>query len=470
LCYDAGVNIRLFAALAAGKTLQAILRRLKLGGGTALPGRVAEVIDPSVLAVLVSSLAQGSVIVTGTNGKTTSSRLISDMLRRAGHTPIHNRSGSNMVRGLISTVVAGASMKGVLPGDVGVWEVDEATLPDVLKSIRPRVVLFNNLFRDQLDRYGEVNTVGRIWERALSTLPLDCIVVLNADDPRVANLGESFRGKVVYFGVEDDRRALETLPEAADSIHCLRCARPLVYDAVFSSHMGRYHCASCGLTRPLPDIQARTIDITDESSDVDMVTPAGAIALHLPLPGLYNAYNALAATAVAVSLGVGSACIQAAAAEFHAAFGRVERLKVGEGKEIALFLVKNPAGFNEVLRTVFTGSAQRDVLIMINDLLADGTDVSWLWDVDFEVMQGRVARATVAGIRAKDMALRLRYANVVPIEGDISVEPAIARSIVGSLEAMPAGGTLYVLPTYTAMLEAKENLARRGLAPRWQDD
>ncbi len=464
------MNTRLVCALAAGKLVHATLRRFHLGGGTAAPGLVAAAIDPAVLARLAATIKNGSIIVTGTNGKTTTTRILSSILSRAGLTPIHNRSGSNMMRGMTASAVAAASLRGQIAADIGLWEVDEATLPEAVEALRPRLVVITNLFRDQLDRYGEVNTVAAIWEKALALLPPTSTVVLNADDARVAHLSAATKNPVVYFGVEDLSCALPALPEAVDSIHCVTCGRPLQYDAVFSAHMGRYRCAGCGALRPSPQVQAVAVDIThDDAVDMRISAPTGPLNLHLAMPGLYNAYNALAATAAALALGLSPSVIQDGVSQFRAAFGRVERLRAGD-KEIALFLVKNPAGFNEVLRTVFGSAAQHNVLILINDLLADGTDVSWLWDVDFETMAGKTARVTVSGIRAADMALRLKYAGAAPVTGELGVEPDISRALTRALDATPAGETLYVLPTYTAMLGIKNELARRGLAARWQDD
>jgi UDP-N-acetylmuramyl tripeptide synthase len=463
-------DIRLVLAIAAGRLTHGVLRRLSLGGGTAAPGLVAAAVDPTITTKLAASLPHGSVIVTGTNGKTTTTRLLADVLRRAGMTPIHNRSGSNMMRGIASALAAAADWRGWLPADIGLWEVDEATLPDAIGALHPRLVVINNLFRDQLDRYGEVNTVAAIWAKALAQLSADSIVVLNADDPRVAHLGRDLRQRVVYFGIEDASCALPALPEAADSIHCLDCRHSLIYDAVYSSHMGRYRCPSCGLIRPAPQVSLQSLRMIEgEASTLVMAAPNGNFALRLAMPGLYNAYNALAAATAALALDIAPAIISDAVAHFRAAFGRVERMPAGD-KEIALFLVKNPAGFNEVLRTVFSGDSQRNVLIVINDLLADGTDVSWLWDVDFETMAGKVARATVSGIRAADMALRLRYAEALPALSALTVEADIAGALGQALDATPPGETLYVLPTYTAMLDVKNELTRRGLAPRWQDD
>lgn len=467
--YHAAVNLRLAAALAAGRLAQASVRRLRLGGGTALPGLVASIIEPASLARLAASLPHGSVIVTGTNGKTTTSRLIADALRLGGLVPIHNRTGSNMMRGMTAAAVAAASLRGTLPADIGVWEVDEATVPEALAAIKPRVIIINNLFRDQLDRYGEVNTVAAIWQQALGHLPEASTLVLNADDPRVAHLGAGVRCRVVYFGMNDARIALDGLPSAVDSIHCLNCAYPLVYEAVFSSHLGRYSCAHCGLRRPALDVSAAAVTLADDGSTSTVESAQGRLRLELGLPGLYNAYNALAASAVCLALGLAIPVIEESVRQFRAAFGRVERMSLGN-KYLYLFLVKNPTGFNEVLRTVVSSDRRRHVLILINDLLADGTDVSWLWDVDFEAMAGKTAHVTVSGIRAHDLALRLRYAGVAIAPGAAAVAPDVAQGLTEALAATPAGETLYVLPTYTAMLGVKDELARRGLAARWQDD
>lgn len=463
-------DLRLGMALAAGKTTLALLRLLRLGGGTAAPGLVASVVDAGTLAKLSGTLRHGSIIVTGTNGKTTTTRILSAMLERSGMTPIHNRSGSNMMRGMTSAVVAAADWRGSLAAEAGVWEVDEATLPEAIAALQPRLVLLNNLFRDQLDRYGEVNTVAAIWKRALQALPPDSVVVVNADDPRLAHLSTALERRVVYFGIDDDACALPALPDAVDSSHCLTCARPLTYDAVFAAHMGRYRCPACGTARPRLDVRAVHVDIAaGRPARVHAVTPDGELDLQLALPGLYNVYNALAATAAGWALGLPPEAMQDAVAQARAAFGRVETIAAGD-RQIALFLVKNPAGFNEVLRTVFGGAQPRHTLFAINDRLADGTDLSWLWDVDFEQIAGKLASAATTGIRAADMALRLKYAGALGARDALAVEPDLRAALTQALDSTPPGETLYVLPTYTAMLELKDELARRGLAQRWQDD
>ena len=454
------------AAVAAGKVAGACTRLLRRGGGTALPGLVAAQVSPQLLRRFTRQLRQGALVVTGTNGKTTTSRMLGAVLETAGWRIIHNRSGSNLIRGLVATLVQASTWQGDLHADAGLFEVDEATIPAALAQIRPRLVLIGNLFRDQLDRYGEVDTVHRQWRAALAKLPAETWVVLNADDPSVAVLARDTPARVVTYGIDDPRQALSALPHAADAIRCPLCATPLLYSAVLLSHLGHYRCPQCGFARPAPDVAADAVTLHGtESLALAVRGPGGAFAVDVGVPGFYNAYNALAATAAALALDLPPATIQRGLSRFRAAFGRLERVTAGD-KRLLLALVKNPVGFNEVLRMLFPpgapAEAPRHLLILINDLTADGRDVSWLWDVDFERLAGpgAVATVTTAGLRAPDMANRLKYAGVDPAR--ITVEPALDRALDGALAAVPAGGTLAVLPTYTAMLTFRELLHRRG--------
>ena len=466
-----GVGPREVAAILAARGAGQAARLLRRGGGTALPGLVADRIAPGIMRRLTRQLRRGSIIVTGTNGKTTTSRMLGVVLEAAGWHPIHNRSGSNLVRGLVATLVTESNLRGKLPADSGLFEVDEATVPAVAAQVHPRLILINNLFRDQLDRYGEVDTVSRRWRETLATLDARNTVVLNADDPAVAVLGRETRARVVYYGIADTRQALAALPHAADAIDCPICGHRLVYSAILLSHLGHYACPQCGFARPAPQVVAERVDLHGtESTRLEIRSPRESFAVELALPGLYNAYNGLAACAAALVLGVTPAVINAGLAGFRAAFGRIERVAAGStGKNLLLALVKNPVGFNEVLRMLFpvllAGDAEpppRHLLIIINDLIADGRDVSWLWDVDFEMLAppGRVATATCAGIRATDMANRLKYAGLDPAR--IRVVEDLAAALEATLAALPPGETLYVLPTYTAMLAFRGLLQARG--------
>ncbi len=477
-----GVGPREMVAIAAGRGAGQAARLLRRGGGTALPGLVAERISPRILRRLTRQLRRGSLIVTGTNGKTTTSRMLGTILEAAGWRAIHNRSGSNLVRGLIATLVQQSSLRGDLRADSGLFEVDEATVPAVAAQVRPRLLLIHNLFRDQLDRYGEIDTIHRRWRETLAALDPRSVVVLDADDPGVAVLGRATPAHVLYYGVEDTRQALAALPHAADAIDCPVCAHRLVYSAVLLSHMGHYACPACGFARPRPDIAATRVDLLGtEATRLEIRSPAGTFAVDLAVPGFYNAYNGLAACAAALALRVAPAVIQEGLGGFRAAFGRIERVPAGStGKHLLLALVKNPVGFNEVLRMLFPPAQPaglgrgeqhpRHLLIIINDLVADGRDVSWLWDVDFEVLgeAGRVASVTCAGIRATDMANRLKYAGLDPARIRVVADPAssagpgLEPALEQTLAALPPGETLYVLPTYTAMLDFRSLLQKRG--------
>ncbi|HEU5102179.1 MAG TPA: MurT ligase domain-containing protein [Roseiflexaceae bacterium] len=503
-------NLRLVAAIAAGKAAGLASRVLRAGGGTTLPGVVARRIAPDALRQLSSALPGGVVVVGGTNGKTTTTRMIAAILAADGRRVLHNRAGANLVTGLTATALRGSTIGGRVRADMGLFETDEAALPRALEETQPRLVLLHNLFRDQLDRYGEVDTIAAAWRAALERLPSSATVLLNADDPAVAALGEGLPLQVRYYGLEDTRLAGDGATHFADSQFCRRCGAPYVYSATFYAHIGHYGCQRCGQRRPTPDFRLERLDLDGTSggrlflsfpgeyarsgapaSPSSSMPAQGYLEIRLPLPGLYNALNALAAAAAGLLLGVQPARIRGTLESFSAAFGRIERVDAG-GKPLLLALIKNPVGASETVRMLTEGlrtegqglgsaapstttqslvlSPQQSLflLIAINDKHADGTDVSWLWDADFERLAGRVAGAVVSGTRAGDMAVRLKYAGVDP--ETIVAEPDLARALDLALERLPAAATLYALPTYTAMLELRAELARRGwVRPFWED-
>jgi UDP-N-acetylmuramyl tripeptide synthase len=489
-------DIRLAAAIAAGKAAGMASRVFGMGGGTTLPGVVARRIAPDALRRISAALPAGVALVGGTNGKTTTTRMIATILADDGRLVLHNRAGANLVSGLTATALAGSTLTGRARADMGLFETDEAALPDALDETQPRLVLLHNLFRDQLDRYGEVDTIAGRWRAALERLPADATVLLNADDPAVAALGEGLAARAYYYGLEDRRHAAGAATHIADSQFCRRCGAPYRYDAIFYAHIGHYECERCGQRRPTPDFRLERLELagTDgarlfisfPSVAASAESVRGYLEISLPLPGLYNAINALAATAAALLLGVVPARVRDTLERFSAAFGRIERVDAG-GKPLLLALIKNPVGASETVRMLTTDDRRPttddrqalyggpsvaapglDLLVAINDRYADGTDVSWLWDADFERLAGRVARAVVGGTRAADMAVRLKYAGVEPER--IVVEPELARALDAALAQLPQGATLYTLPTYTAMLELRAELARRGwVRPFWED-
>jgi UDP-N-acetylmuramyl tripeptide synthase len=439
-----------------------------MGGGTTIPGHVVRIVDPGAVAAVSSRIPKGSIVVTGTNGKTTTTRMISTILNRARLRVMHNRSGANLMTGITTTLINNATLSGRPRADVGLFEVDEATFPAAVTGLRPRLVVITNLFRDQLDRYGEVDYVASLWRQSLADLPDSSTVLLNADDPRVASLGEGLAARVIYYGIDDRSLGAGTVAHAADSRFCVKCGTPYEYDAVFYSHVGHYRCPSCGHARPEPHLRVAGAELAGvEGSKLEIEGPRGRMELEVRVPGLYNVYNALAATATSLALGVEPGVVASGISGFTAAFGRVERIKL-MGRELFLALVKNPVGFNEVLSTILRGPGERCVMIVINDKFADGTDVSWLWDVDFEMLAGRVSFAVVSGLRAEDMAVRLKYAGVDPAL--ILTEADTGSALQAALERTPEGETLYLLPTYTAMLDVRGSLAAAGhISQFWED-
>ena len=447
-------------ARSVARVLRAASRRLGRTGGTTAPGRLLLRLSPGALRRMSGDLDEGSVLVSATNGKTTTAAMIAAALERTGREVVHNRAGSNMAWGVATALLdAGRSR-----GQLGLFEVDEAWLGSVAKDLQPRLVLLANLFRDQLDRYGELELLADRWAEIVASLDGRAGFVLNADDPLVADLGRGRQG-VTYFGLADDSQTLPEMQHAADSKHCRNCGHPYEYDAIYLGHMGRYHCPNCGRRRPDPEVVASRVRLEGMSgSRLKLETPAGSLDLHLPLPGLYNVYNAIAAAATLLRLDVPLADVGAALESFGGAFGRVETIPV-DGRRVSILLIKNPAGANEVLRTLTLEEGELDLWFALNDRIADGRDISWIWDADFEVLAGRVRRATCSGTRAEEMALRLKYAG---IDAPIEVERDLGASL-DSAVATATGERLFALPTYTALLELRDLLARRGLAKRWSE-
>ncbi len=447
------------AKLALSRAIGAASRRSGRGGGTTLPGRVLLRLEPEAIARLGAGLDAGTTIVSATNGKTTTAGMVAGILAADGRHPVHNRAGSNMTWGVATALLEQG-------GKEGLFEVDEAWLPRVTEQLRPSLIVLGNLFRDQLDRYGEMEALADEWAKTVAARAGRTRFVLNADDPLIADLGRDPEGSrregVLYFGIEDPSQALPELQHAFDAKHCRRCGHPYAYERAFVGHLGHYSCPNCGAERPAPEVAATEIELRGMDGSRSRVrTPEGEIELDLPLPGLYNVYNALAAIAAGLRLGVAPERIAAALGEMRAAFGRVETIPV-EGKPVSILLIKNPAGTNEVLRTLRLESegGEIDLWIALNDRIADGRDVSWIWDADFELLAGGVRRVVCAGTRAPEMALRLKYAGWD--EARIAVVPEIAASLDAAVRG--GEGRVFALPTYTALLELRKLLADRGLA------
>jgi lipid II isoglutaminyl synthase (glutamine-hydrolysing) len=453
------------AKITAARAAAALSRRVGRGG-TSLPGKLLLRLEPDAISLLASRLGRGAVIVSATNGKTTTAAMVASVLERAEIPVVHNRAGANMAGGVASALL-GLPVNGSARDALGLFEVDEFWLDRIAPQVRPRALLLGNLFRDQLDRYGELEAIADRWAEVVAELGAASALVLNADDPLIADLGRA-SGHVTYFGIEDESVAVPEMQHAADSKHCRRCGAAYAYDAIYMGHLGRYHCPSCGQERPRPAVAAERIVLDGtRGASFSLRTRLGAAEVRLPLPGLYNIYNALGAAALCLELSVPLETVVAGLGTVRAAFGRAASVAIG-AVELKLLLVKNPAGANEIIRTLTLEPGELDVLAILNDRTADGRDISWVWDADFELLASRLRRVTCAGTRAAELAVRLKYAGVAPQK--LHVEPSL-RAALDDAVASAESGRLFVLPTYTALLELQSLLASAGHThPFWEAD
>ena len=453
-------------------------------GGSSFPGGLARRIAPNLLRCLAVQLPQGVVLITGTNGKTTTARLTSGVFRAAGLRVVHNRSGANLIAGVVTAFVAAADWHGRLSADIGLVECDEATVPRAVAELPVRVLLVTNFFRDQLDRFGELAHTVELVRSGAARLTPEAKLLLNADDPLVAGIGREVGHPAVHYGLEDDRHGSRQMVQSHEAERCPDCGWPYVYDRYYYAHLGRYRCAKCGQGRPRPDVAATRVELVEaRGSQLEITSPKGCFTVLVGLPGLYNAYNALAAAAAGLAVGIEPEVVRRGLAEAGGSFGRMEPIDV-DGRLVLIALVKNPVGFNEVIRTILGDPAPKRLVIAINDNYADGTDISWLWDVDFERLAGaegggeggaeagseggvEIDFVITSGTRAEDMAVRLKYAGVET--NKITVEEDLGAALGLALKRLGPGQTLYVLPTYTAMLEVRRVITTMGYAkPFWQ--
>ena len=428
-----------------------------------MPGLLLNRLRPQATAEMATAVPDGVILLSGTNGKTTTARLIRTALDASGARVVANTAGSNLERGVATALLNAESP------DVALFEVDEAALPALVDQTNPRVVVLMNLFRDQLDRYGELENLAKRWRQVVAELGPATTLVYNADDPALAEIGAEHPNSVAY-GIEDPSLGRERLPHAADNTNCRRCDAPLRYRLVTIGHLGRWECPSCGLSRPDPEVKATDVEFQGmDGQRITIATPSGPLEAALRLPGLPNAYNAVAAAAAAVAVGLDNETIVAALAQRGAAFGRAEHVAVA-ARRVTTLLAKNPAGANENIRMVLKESHPLHLLVLLNDRTADGQDVSWIWDVDYELLlEGdRLASLTLGGTRAHEMALRFRYAGADPARMSVVSESAAAFDT--ALGSCGPTARLYVLPTYTAMLDFRRVLADRGLVPEFWED
>jgi UDP-N-acetylmuramyl tripeptide synthase len=455
---------RTFLALVAGKSAARATRLAGRGGGTSITGMVARRVDPHVLQRLVADRGVPVVAITGSNGKTTTARFTAALLRGEGVTVSHNSAGANLVQGVTSLAVSSADSRGRLPDGVLVAEVDEGALPVVAPELAPRALLVTDLFRDQLDRFGEIYAVADAIESVAAALPAESALVVNADDPMVAMLARSRHGRRVTFGFELER-STDRITRAADTIRCPKCRSDLEYRYVYLSHMGDYSCPSCGFQRPRLDVAVTSLEVVGlDRTRMEIETSSGTLTLEIPQSGVHIAYNAAAAIAILVGLGVPLDHAAESLAAVGPAFGRLEKIDA-DGRDLLLAFAKNPTSYNTTLRALATEEEPRQLLIAASNTLVDGEDFGWLWDVDFETMAPKVERAVVSGTRADELANRLKYAGV-PADRLTIVEDRPA-ALDAALEALPPDRRLVVLTGYTPLIELRNEMTKRGWTGRY---
>lgn len=462
------------AAVAAAKVAARAIRLLGAGLGSNLPGRIARKVAPAVLTSLSSQARRGVIAVTGTNGKSTTSGLLSSVLRTAGWNLVHNRQGANLVTGITASLIDASTWDGSIDADYCLFEIDEAALPVIAREVKIGTILVTNLFRDQLDRFGELDTTAKLISKGITINGSQS--VLNADDPNVSQLAPDC--KHFYFGIEtlsasesdgangacESAEGMIPPPQVTELAYCGACEAEIAYEKVFYGQLGHWRCTKCDYKRPAPQMVARQVEVTATGSRFNLHlegTPL-VVDIKLSLPGLFNVYNALAAAAAASTLGVTLESIKQGLQRYTTLFGRSEKISV-HGKPVLIQLIKNPAGATQAVAAAAQDSDAR-ILIAINDNLADGRDISWLWDADFEQLaaHGNKNEIVVSGQRAEDMAVRMKYAGVD--QSKITCIPKLDKALSYSLENTRIEQTLWILPTYTCLLELQRVMKSLGHA------
>jgi lipid II isoglutaminyl synthase (glutamine-hydrolysing) len=453
---------RLALAISAGKLVGVSGRILGIGGGTSLPGMVARHIDPDVLKTVMGASAAKKIVITGSNGKTTTSRMIAEMAKESGNRLSHNRSGSNLLQGVTSVAVNFASVSGELRSDVLVFEIDEGTMQHVIPEIQPDVVVITNIFRDQLDRFGELYAVARSLDKVLEGLPETSTIILNGNDPQVANFGLNAKAKRVFFGLNTTEVGTPVPDISADVIRCIHCQEDLEYKVAYLSHLGLYRCPNCGYTLPDLDIAATSVKLASDGkgpTHATLSTPAGELEIEIPLPGIHNVYNAAAAIGAALAAGFPKEKLPSALAKLQPAFGRLEEIKAGD-QTIYLAFVKNPTSFNLIMRLIMQHPGQKHILLAASHTVVDGEDFSWLWDLEVEEMAPNIVDAICSGNKPEELAMRLKYAEV-PSEHIRMIEDR-EQALDAALKNAGPNGTLYVLATYSPTQELRRIMQKRG--------
>jgi UDP-N-acetylmuramyl tripeptide synthase len=425
--------------LIAGKFLSRCIKLFGLGNGSTWPGHTALYFNKRFISEIVSRSSMKIILIAGTNGKTTTAKMIRKALETKGNKVLHNESGANLVNGIASALIVHSRWNGKIEHDFGIFEIDENTLPQILREISPDYLILLNLFRDQLDRYGELDAIGKSWKKSIGELNDQCTLIANADDPRIACMATNLRSKRKFFGLENIGLK-NKLQHSADSVFCPQCGFKLIFSYLSFSHLGSWKCKNCGAKRPTIDLKSLN---------------------RYPLMGIYNKYNSLAAVLTLKCLGLDEKFIDEAFSNFRPAFGRQEMLDI-DGKKVQIFLSKNPTSFNESYETIKNMGAKK-ILFVLNDRIPDGRDVSWIWDFDLSELN-KLNKILISGDRAFDMALRIKYAESMDFfTKKVEIFDKLEVAIRAGINSLNKDEVLYVLPTYSAMLEVRKILTGKKI-------
>lgn len=437
----------------------------KLGrGGTNLPGKVAMKICPDLLGRLAEGVT--TVIVTGTNGKTTTSRMIGQAMTDSGISFFANKSGANLFSGITAEfAVHSGILKGKCRYDYALIESDEAALKQISRYVDARVIVVTNVFRDQLDRYGEVSGTLNSIRIGVQNSP-NAVLCLNGDDSLSASLRDDVDNPVIFYGVNIPIYK-QRVEEVSDAPYCIHCKHEYTYDYVTYGHLGGYRCTNCGYSRPEPTVAVTEVVSSDgDQSTVIMDVDGEKHSVTINLPGGYNIYNGAACMACGKALGLRTETTAESLGQFQCGFGRMEKFEIND-TSVRMILIKNPAGCNQVLNFLANMDTPAVFAAILTDRSADGTDISWIWDVDFEklaAMGDRLRMIYASGVRAEDIALRFKYAGI-PDE-KVIVEKDYDR-LMELVTHQP--DPVYLMPTYTGMMELREKISRTyGFKEFWE--
>lgn len=456
------MSIRTFLSVASCKLSRFMLRKLGKGG-TNVPGRVALALYPDVLGQLAKGVT--TIIVTGTNGKTTTSRMIEKSLSDSGYQFFANKSGANMLSGITAEFAMNSSLGGKNKYKYALIECDEAAFKMVSKYVDAKCVVVTNVFRDQLDRYGEVTHTLNSILTGIKNSP-NAVVCINADDSLSVSMKDEIKNKIVFYGVESEIYK-NRVEEVSDAPYCIKCKSEYVYDYVTYGHLGGFRCPNCGYHRPDTEVSVeKVLESTPDSSTILLKLHGKEYKAVINLPGGYNIYNATATAAAGYVLGLKDETIIGALNSFECGFGRMEKFTV-DGTDIRMILIKNPAGCNQVLNFLSNNTEPSLFIVALNDRFADGTDISWIWDVDFEKLNQiseQLTEVWVTGRRADEMAMRFKYAGL-PTEKIKVIKDY--EQLISAAAAQKA--PVYIMPTYTAMLDIREIFSKNyGFKEFWE--